>query len=140
MISKRYGVLDMRCFNQHLPETVCIPDDEKKEIAQVVCEEIDLMASQRMDYYKWNMNEPLGELFPLDHVVEIIIDMNISSRLGKELHLTDEKYDFKTLTVNQLVDVTYAKYHNLPLPNFEQPTLIQRFKRYLGLDKQNVRS
>ena len=129
----------MKGFYQVLPDTVCIPDDEKKEIAKAVCEELDVMASQGPSYYAWSVNDHLCDLLPFDHVVETIMDLNISARLGKELRLTDEDYKFEELTVKQLIDVTYAKYNGLPLPDFKGPTLLQRFKRCFGFNSQNTR-
>ena len=122
-----------------LPITVHVPDNEKKQVALAVCQEIDDILHLDNNHYEWSTNETLGDVLCMDCCLVLMMDENISLRLNKQLDLDDTDYDFKSLTVNQLIDVVYAKYNDLPLPNFERPTLIQRFKRCFGLDKQKTR-
>lgn len=122
-----------------LPQTVLVPDNEKKQVALAVCHEIDDILHLENAHYEWNTNETLDDLLGMDDLLIFMIDENISIKLGKKLYLEEANYDFEKLTVNQLIDVVYAKYNDLPLPNFEQPTLIQKFKRCFGLDTPKTR-
>lgn len=138
-LNKKTMELKMLNFRNTLPETVQVPDNEKRQIALLVCQEIDEMLYLDNGHYDWFVSERLDDLFRMDDDVTLMLSENLSVRMNKSLRLTETDYKFENLTVNQLIDVVYAKYNDLPLPDFTRPTLIQRFKRCFGLDKQKTR-
>ena len=120
----------MLTFRNNLPITVQVPNNKKKQIALAVCQEIDEMLYLDNEHYDWTVKETLGDLFRVDNIIAIMLDENLSARLNKRLDLTGTDYNFDKLDVLQLIDVVYAKYNDLPLPDFCEPTFIEKFKRY----------
>ena len=129
----------MSKFGNKLPRMVQVPDAKKQQIALLVCDELNEILSWDYGEFEWNLKEPLCDLFENNAVIGVLIDENLSLRMNKKLNLTETNYEFEKLTVEQLIDVVYARYNDLPLPDFTRPTLIQRFKICFGLDKQKTR-
>ena len=122
-----------------LPETVQVPDNEKKQVALAVCQEIDEMLHLDNTHYAWSIHDQLGDLFHMDSIIALIIDENLSVVMNKQLQLTETHYQFEKLNVAQLIDIVYARYNDLPLPTFTEPTLIEKFKRCFCFNKQKTR-
>lgn len=122
-----------------LPPSVQIPNDEKKETAFAVCKEIDEMMRYLNSHYSWKIENRLDDLFSVDNALIMIIASNVSIHLNKQLHLDEMNYDFKNLTVKQFIDVVYADTHNLPLPEFKEPTLLEKLRFCFNFSKQKTR-
>ena len=126
-------------FRNALPKSVQVPDNEKKQIALLVCKAIDEMLYADNAHYDWKVTERLGDLLPMDYPVILLMNENFSTRLNKRLYLDDTDYKFANLTVAQFIDVVYASYNDLPLPDFKKPSFVQTFKRCFSINRQKTR-